>query len=105
MPPMLRTILVLSIMVVGLAVAGRAQQPASSPSPAPSPAPSLAHFHHLHLNATDPAADIAFYTSKFDCEKARFNGTVDAVWAQKSWMLFDKVSSPPKSEVTSAIWH
>jgi catechol 2,3-dioxygenase-like lactoylglutathione lyase family enzyme len=102
---MLRTILVLSIMILGLAVACSAQQPASLPGPSPSPAPSLAHFHHLHLNATDPAADIAFYTSKFDCEKARFNGTVDAVWAQKSWMLFDKVSSPPKSEVTSAIWH
>jgi catechol 2,3-dioxygenase-like lactoylglutathione lyase family enzyme len=92
-------------MILGLAGAGSAQQPASSPSPSPSPAPSLAHFHHLHLNATDPAADIAFYTAKFDCQKARFNGTIDAVWAQKSWMFFDKVSSPPKSEVTSAIWH
>jgi catechol 2,3-dioxygenase-like lactoylglutathione lyase family enzyme len=71
----------------------------------PSPTPALAHFHHLHLNATDPAADIAFYTSKFDCEKARFNGTIDAVWAQKSWILFNKVAMPPKSEVTSAIWH
>src|SRR6516225_5556030 len=70
----------------------------------PAPAP-LAHFHHVHLNTTDPAAAIAFYTAKFDCQKARFNGTIDAVWAQKSWMFFDKVSSPPKSEVTSAIWH
>ncbi len=31
-----------------------------------------AHFHHLHLNTTDPKAAIDFYTSKFDCEKARF---------------------------------
>ena len=30
-----------------------------------------AHFHHLHLNATDPKAAIEFYTSKFDAEKAR----------------------------------
>ncbi len=30
---------------------------------------SAAHFHHLHLNATDPAAAISFYTSRFDCEK------------------------------------
>src|SRR5215469_5594237 len=105
MPRMLRTILVLSIIVLGLAVAGSAQQPATSPSPSPSPAPALAHFHHLHLNATDPAADIAFYTAKFDCEKARFNGALDAVWAQKSWMFFNKVSEPPKSEITSTIWH
>jgi catechol 2,3-dioxygenase-like lactoylglutathione lyase family enzyme len=90
-------------MMAAIAVAALAQQPA--PTPAPSPAPALAHFHHLHLNATDPAADIAFYTAKFDCEKARFNGTMDAVWAQKSWMFFNQVGQPPKSEITSTIWH
>ncbi|HJZ68570.1 MAG TPA: VOC family protein [Blastocatellia bacterium] len=64
-----------------------------------------AHFHHLHLNTTDPAAAINFYTSKFDCEKGRFAGVMDAVWAQKSWLLFNKVSSPPPWQLTSAIWH
>jgi catechol 2,3-dioxygenase-like lactoylglutathione lyase family enzyme len=64
----------------------------------------VAHFHHLHLNATDPQAAIDFYTSKFDCEKARFLG-LDAVWAQKSWMLFTKTNTPPPWELTSAIWH
>jgi hypothetical protein len=57
------------------------------------------------LNATDPAAAINFYTSKFDCEKGRFAGVLDGVWAQKSWMLFTKVSSPPPWELTSAVWH
>jgi hypothetical protein len=38
-----------------------------------------AHFHHIHLNATDPAAAIAFYTSKFDCEKAKFAGEWEGV--------------------------
>jgi catechol 2,3-dioxygenase-like lactoylglutathione lyase family enzyme len=65
----------------------------------------VAHFHHLHLNTTDPQAAINFYTSKFDCEKARFAGLLDGVWAQKSWMLFAKVSAPPPWELTSAIWH
>jgi hypothetical protein len=27
-----------------------------------------AHFHHIHLNTTDPAAAIDFYTAKFNCE-------------------------------------
>lgn len=76
----------------------------AKPQETPPPA-ALAHFHHLHLNATDPAAAINFYTSKFDCEKGRFAGLLDAVWAQKSWMLFSKVSSPPPWELTSAIWH
>jgi hypothetical protein len=59
---------------------------------------SDAHFHHLHLNATDPKADIEFYTTKFDAEKARFQGLVDAVWAQKSWVLFQKVATAPPAK-------
>src|SRR5260370_23781125 len=72
---------------------------------AAAPPGPLAHLDHVHLNATNPAAAIDFYTAKFDCEKARFGGKIDAVWAQKSWMFFNKVDKPPKSEVTSAIWH
>jgi len=66
---------------------------------------SNAHFHHLHLNATDPSADIEFYTSKFDAEKGKFAGVADGVWSQKSWILFTKVNTPPKSDITSTIWH
>jgi catechol 2,3-dioxygenase-like lactoylglutathione lyase family enzyme len=72
--------------------------------PEQQPATQLVHFHHLHLNTTDPAAAIKFYTSKFDCEEARFLGQ-DAVWAQQSWLLFNKVKRAPPWELTSAIWH
>ncbi len=64
-----------------------------------------AHFHHVHLNTPDPKGAIDFYTKTFDCEKARFAGLLDAVWAQKSWLLFTKVNSAPPWELTSAIWH
>jgi catechol 2,3-dioxygenase-like lactoylglutathione lyase family enzyme len=64
-----------------------------------------AHFHHIHLNATNPAAAIDFYTSKFDCEKAKFAGEWNGVWAQKVWILFNKVAGPPASAITSSIWH
>jgi len=64
-----------------------------------------AHFHHLHLNTLDPKGAIDFYTSKFDCEKAKFAGIMDGVWAQKSWMLFSKVEKAPAWELNSAIWH
>jgi predicted enzyme related to lactoylglutathione lyase len=64
-----------------------------------------AHFHHLHLNSTDPKAAIEFYTTKFDAEKASFKGLIDAVWTQKSWILFQKVATAPPSEVASTIWH
>jgi catechol 2,3-dioxygenase-like lactoylglutathione lyase family enzyme len=99
---MFRTKLFLATLILGAAAANSIQQTAPSATATPA---ALAHFHHVHLNATDPAAAINFYTSKFDCEKALFNGNSDAVWAQKSWMLFNKVSKPPKSEITSAIWH
>ena len=64
----------------------------------------VAHFHHVHLNSTDPAAAIEFYTHHFDCEKSSYHGQ-DAVWAQKSWLLFNKVSDAAPYQVFSSIWH
>ena len=66
---------------------------------------SLAHFHHVHLNAIDPATAIAFYTSKFKARKESFAGLADAVWTGDSWLLFTKVAAPPPSELVSGIWH
>ena len=63
------------------------------------------HFHHLMLNATDPEAAINFYTSRFDCERGKFEGKQNAVWAQKSWILFNKVKTAPPSAIESSIWH
>lgn len=63
------------------------------------------HFHHLHLNTTDPARAIDFYTSKFEARKAQFAGLQDAVWAHDSWILFTKVPTPPAWELISPIWH
>jgi catechol 2,3-dioxygenase-like lactoylglutathione lyase family enzyme len=65
----------------------------------------LAHFHHVHLNATDPASAILFYTSKFKARRESFAGLGDAVWTGDSWLLFTKVDSPPPSELLSGIWH
>ena len=64
-----------------------------------------AHFHHLHLNATDPAADIQFYTTKFEGERGTLAGVLEGVWAHKAWILFAKVNTPPASDITSTIWH
>jgi catechol 2,3-dioxygenase-like lactoylglutathione lyase family enzyme/predicted enzyme related to lactoylglutathione lyase len=62
-----------------------------------------AHFHHVHLNATDPASALRFYTTKFDCEESRFAGK-PSVWAQKSWLLFDKAKQIA-DHADSPIWH
>ncbi len=63
-----------------------------------------AHFHHVHLNSTNPTAAAEFYAKHFDCEKADYQGK-PAVWAQKSWLLFDRVDAAPPSDVLSAVWH
>jgi len=86
------------VALLSLCALTPAAQEASRPMP-------VAHFHHIHLNVTDPAAAIAFYTSKFDCERAKFAGLLEGVWAQKSWLLFNKVKDAPPWELTSGIWH
>ena len=95
-------VLVLSASVFSLAIRSNSQNQTPQTTVAPT---NEAHFHHLHLNTMDPKAAIDFYTSRFDCEKAKFAGLMDAVWAQKSWILFTKVSTPPVSDLTSSIWH
>jgi catechol 2,3-dioxygenase-like lactoylglutathione lyase family enzyme len=62
------------------------------------------HFHHVHLNSTDPAAAIDFYTTHLSGEKATFDGK-DAVWTQRSWLLFTKVRRAPPREIVSPLFH
>jgi catechol 2,3-dioxygenase-like lactoylglutathione lyase family enzyme len=65
----------------------------------------LAHFHHVHLNTTNPDAAIEFYTRHFNSEKAEFGGNLNAVRTQKSWLVFNKVDHAPPSDIVSAIYH
>jgi inorganic pyrophosphatase len=68
------------------------------------PAAAQTHFHHVHLNSTDPRAAIEFYTTHLSGERASFDGA-DAVWTQKSWLLFNKVKKAPPSEIVSPLFH
>jgi catechol 2,3-dioxygenase-like lactoylglutathione lyase family enzyme len=71
---------------------------------AAAPALAQTHFHHAHLNSVDPAAAIEFYTTHLSGEKASFDGR-DAVWTQKSWLLFTKVKQAPPSDIVSPLFH
>lgn len=55
------------------------------------------HFHHAHLNSTNPNAAIGWYTTHLSGEKAAFHGR-DAIWTQQSWLLIDKVKKAPPAE-------
>jgi catechol 2,3-dioxygenase-like lactoylglutathione lyase family enzyme len=66
------------------------------------PAPG---FHHLHLNATNPEAAIAFYTLQFPSTTGSTFAGQPALKTGNVWILFNKVSSPPKTSPQTAIWH
>src|SRR5258708_31615221 len=66
------------------------------------PAPG---FHHLHLNATNPEAAIAFYARQFPSTMASTFAGKPALKTGNVWVLFNKVGAPPKTAPQTAIWH
>src|SRR5687767_12102947 len=67
------------------------------------PAPG---FHHLHLNAGDPAAAIDFYVRQFPTSKASSWGGLPALACPNDVLvLFTKVAAPPPTSPQTAIWH
>ena len=64
-----------------------------------------AHFHHVHLNVTDPARTIQFYSKVFGAVPTKFGGVSDALFTERSFILLRKVDAPPPSELQSGIWH
>jgi catechol 2,3-dioxygenase-like lactoylglutathione lyase family enzyme len=71
----------------------------------PCLAEERAHFHHVRLNVTDVDKSIRFYARVFGAVPVKFQGVAEAVFTERSFILFNKVSKPPANELTSAIWH
>jgi catechol 2,3-dioxygenase-like lactoylglutathione lyase family enzyme len=65
----------------------------------------IAHFHHVHLNATDPPKTLQFYSSVFGATPTKFNGLADALFTERSFILLSKAASAAPSELKSGIWH
>jgi hypothetical protein len=67
------------------------------------------HFHHVHLNSTDPKAAAEYYPKPFaqSATKTTFNG-FDAVKTGNIFLLFTKVATTPQNELTgpqTSVWH
>lgn len=98
-------------IVIGLTAAfsiSSVHAQASPTTPAyqnPPPLIEGARWHHFHINTTDPAAAVAYYAKHFKAKPARFADLRDAVWTQKSWVLFTKVDDKPSTAHDTAIWH
>lgn len=82
-----------------------AAQAAAAALPRPEPLIRGAHWHHFHVNTTDPAKSIAYYLKHFDAKPGKFAGLQDAVWTQKSWLLFTKVNAKASTKLNTGIWH
>src|SRR5438132_1818906 len=78
----------------------------STPSERTADMPSAPGFHHLHLNACDPQAAIAFYTRQFpSTAKASWGGLPALQSPTNVLILFTQVTTPPVTSPQTAIWH
>ena len=64
-----------------------------------------AHFHHVHLNVTDPAETIAFYEKFFGSSSVKYRGVSDALFTEKSFILLSRVPDQPPTHLRSSLWH
>ena len=71
----------------------------------PAIADERAHFHHVRLNVTNVDESIRFYSRVFGAVPVKFQGVSDALFTERSLILFNKVAAPPPSELISGIWH
>ena len=67
--------------------------------------PPAAHFHHVHVNSTDPARTQQFYETTFGAQPVKFNGRTDALFVSRGFILINKVTQSPKDLETTAIRH
>jgi catechol 2,3-dioxygenase-like lactoylglutathione lyase family enzyme len=67
--------------------------------------PAPAHFHHVHVNSTDPAKTQEFYEKTFGAQPVKFKDRTDALFTSRGFILINKVAQPPKSLETTAIRH
>ena len=89
------------IIAAAVVAVPRAQQPAGSVEPL--------HFHHMHLNSTDPKAAAVYYPKPFalSATATTFNG-FEAVKTGNVYILFTRVASTPQNELTgpqTSVWH
>jgi catechol 2,3-dioxygenase-like lactoylglutathione lyase family enzyme len=64
-----------------------------------------AHFHHVHLNVTDPVATMDFYQTFFGANPVRYRGHSDGLFTEKSFILLDKIDNAAPSHINTTLWH
>jgi catechol 2,3-dioxygenase-like lactoylglutathione lyase family enzyme len=97
---------VTSKMLVSAAFAATMIVFGGQPAAVAQSALSAPRFHHLHLNAVDPDAAIAFYTRQFPSTAKAIWGGIAALKSPNNVMvLFSKVATTAPIFPQTAIWH
>jgi catechol 2,3-dioxygenase-like lactoylglutathione lyase family enzyme len=64
-----------------------------------------ARFHHVHLNVTDPAATAAYYIRVHGAVPTRYRDRVDALFTERSFILWNRVAETPPNTLRTGVWH
>lgn len=98
----MRTVTFATIIVsaVGILTIGYQRTASQAVSPVPS-----AHFHHVGLNSSNPAAAIDYYIKAFPTSTKVNIGGQDGLKTANVAVLFNKVNTPPPNDPPTAIWH
>jgi len=89
------------LAVCGFVIAAVSANVGSSRAIAAEPA----HFHHVHLNVTNAKQSIRFYRRVFGAVPVQFRHRADAVFTERSFILFNEVETPPDPKLNTGIWH
>lgn len=63
------------------------------------------HFHHVRINTVDPEKSMAFYKKILGAVEIQYRGKVPALFAERSFFLFNKVDLPPKTINATSLSH
>ncbi len=63
------------------------------------------HFHHVHLNVTNPKRTLNFYEKYFGAARLNYRNKSEALFTEKSFILLDSVVAKPLSNMGTSLWH
>lgn len=64
-----------------------------------------ARFHHVHLNVTDPAKTLQFYSKNLGAVEVNYRGKSKALFSESSFFLLNKVDEAPEWRPHTALSH
>jgi catechol 2,3-dioxygenase-like lactoylglutathione lyase family enzyme len=64
-----------------------------------------AHFHHVRLNTPDVGASKSFYQKYYGAVPVKYRGNPDALFVERSFLLFNAVGAPADGKLDTGIWH